>query len=134
MIATRRLMLAVAALAAVPAAPSLASGGEKAAAPVSSYVQLPGVTATIVRRDGRHGVLSVDTGVDVPDGKLRAQAAGSIPRLRDAYAQVLQAYAAGLPPGRPPQVDYLAGELQRATDRVLGRPGARLLIGTVMVN
>jgi hypothetical protein len=29
---------------------------------------------------------------------------------------------------------YLSAELQRATDRVLGRPGAKLLLGTVMGN
>jgi hypothetical protein len=30
-------------------------------------------------------------------------------------------------------VDRLSRELQAATDRVLGRAGARLLLGTVMV-
>jgi len=33
-----------------------------------------------------------------------------------------------------PNADQIAQLLQRATDRVLGRPGAKLLLGTVMVN
>src|SRR5690606_12592693 len=79
----RRLaLLAFAALAAAPAT-ALGSGGETPTGGAPTYIQLPGVAATIVRRDGRRGVLSVDSGVDVPDGKLRALAASSVPRLRD---------------------------------------------------
>jgi hypothetical protein len=47
---------------------------------------------------------------------------------------VLQAYAGGVPPGSPPDVDYVARRLQQATDRVLGRSGGRLLIGGIMIN
>jgi hypothetical protein len=46
----------------------------------------------------------------------------------------IQTHARGLGPGAPPQADRLAVELQRETDRVLGKPGAKLLLGSLIVN
>ena len=43
-------------------------------------------------------------------------------------------YAAGLPSGSEPNADYLAQSLQRQTDLILKRPGAKLLVGSVLVN
>jgi hypothetical protein len=37
-------------------------------------------------------------------------------------------------PGAPPDVERLVAQLQAATNAVMGRAGARLLIGTVMVS
>jgi hypothetical protein len=39
-----------------------------------------------------------------------------------------------VPPGAPPNPDIISAALQRATDQVLGKPGAKLLLGTVIVN
>jgi hypothetical protein len=78
--------------------------------------------------------MTVEAGLDIPDPVLRNYADLSEPRLREAFAQVLQIYAGGLAPGRPPDVDYMARQFQAAADRVLGRPGSRLLLGGVMVN
>ena len=36
--------------------------------------------------------------------------------------------------GTPPDIDYLCRRLQGATDRVLGKPGGRFLVGGIMVN
>jgi hypothetical protein len=99
-----------------------------------SFIQLPTLTATIIRSDGRRGVLTVETGIDVPNAGLQARAAMSQPRLRAAYLLVLQSYASGLGPAAPPNPDYIARMLQRETDTVLGQPGAKLLLGTVLVN
>ena len=55
-------------------------------------------------------------------------------RLRAAFTQVLQIYASGLPAATAPDADYLAGKFQRETDRILGKPGAKLLVGTILVN
>jgi len=79
-------------------------------------------------------VLTVETGLDVPDKTLRARAEASAPRMRAAFVQIVQTYAAGLAPGAPPNADFLAGELQREADRVLGKPGARLLLGSILAN
>jgi hypothetical protein len=77
--------------------------------------------------------MTVETGVDVPDAALRTRATQSAPRLRAAYNGVVQRAASALLPGAPPDVDRLARELQSETDRILGRAGARVLLGTVMI-
>ncbi|MGZ6049810.1 MAG: Tat pathway signal protein [Phenylobacterium sp.] len=103
------------------------SGGE-------SYLPLDTLTATTIKSNGHRGVLTVDCGLDVPDARLREYANLSLPRLRAAYVQVMQTYAAGLASGAPPNPDFIARELQRQTDFILGRPGARLLLGAVVAN
>ncbi len=108
-------------------------GGGGGGAPQNSYMRLPTITANVVRSGGRRGVMTVETGLDTPDAALRTRAAQSAPRLRAAYAAVVQASANALLPGAPPDVERLVVQLQAATDRTLGRAGARLLIGTVMV-
>ena len=102
-------------------------------APQASYMRLPTITANVMRSGGRRGVMTVETGLDTPDAALRTRVAQSAPRLRAAYAAVVQQAANGLLPGAPPDVERLVAQLQAATDRTLGRAGARLLIGTVMV-
>ena len=99
-----------------------------------SYIQLDTLSATIVRSSGRRGVMTVECGLDVADAGLHARAAQSTPLLRAAFSEILRTYAAGLPTGAPPNADYLSMALQRQTDAVLGRPGARLLLGTILVN
>ncbi|HYD28334.1 Tat pathway signal protein [Brevundimonas sp.] len=108
-----------------------ASGG--GGAPQPSYLRLPTITANVMRSGGRRGVMTVETGLDTPDAALRTRVAQSAPRLRAAYAAVVQAAANSLLPGAPPDVERLVVQLQAATDRTVGRRGARLLIGTVMV-
>jgi hypothetical protein len=100
----------------------------------TTFVAIATVTATVLSPGGRNGVMTVQTGVDVPDPVLHALTAKVQPRLRDAYTQELQAYAGGLGPGRPPDADYVARRLQLATDHVLGRPGGHLLLTGIMVN
>ena len=99
-----------------------------------SYTQFPALTASVFRGDGRRGVLSVEAGVDCPDAAVKARADLLGPRLRDAYVQYLAAYAAGLAPRTAPDADQIAAALQRKTDVVMGRPGAKLLLGTILVN
>ncbi|HUZ11311.1 MAG TPA: hypothetical protein VMU93_00480 [Caulobacteraceae bacterium] len=127
----RRLVLA----AALALAPRLGhaqdqrkqGGGE-------SFIQMETLDATVTRADGQRGVMTIDAGLDVPDAGLRARARASMPLLLSAFGDVARTYAAGLPPGAVPNADYLSFELQRQTDRILGRPGAHLLLGTILVN
>ena len=126
----RRALLALLALCLLPA---IARADDKKK-DKGTYVTIDTLTATAVAANGRHEVMTVQSGVDVPDPVLRALAEQVQPRLRDAYTQVLQIYAGGLPPGSPPDADYVARRLQQATDQVLGKPGGRLLIGGIMVN
>ena len=100
----------------------------------TTYTSFDALTATVWRSDGRRGVLTVQGGVDVQDAAFRARAAAYAPLLRDAYVRALNVYAQGLTPGAPPDIDQLSMRLQRATDAVLHRTGARVLLGTVLVN
>ena len=134
----RRALLGLAALtvtaASTAAAPAIAGGGGGGGGgSTSSFIRFPIVTATILRSNGQRGVLTVETGVDVPDAGLRARAEQSAPRLRAAYNTVVQQIASVMLPGAPPDVERLVTRLQAVTDSTLGRSGAHLLIGTVMV-
>ena len=133
----RRALLGLAALtvtaASTAAPPALARNESEGGGSTSSFVRFPTVTATILRPNGRRGVLTVETGVDVPDAGLRARAEQSAPRLRAAYNTVVQQIASAMLPGAPPDVERMVARLQAVTDSTLGRPGARLLLGTVMV-
>lgn len=130
----RRNLLSLAALAALPGAARAAGGGDKKKSGGGSYVPIQTLLGTTIRARGSRGVLSVDCGLDVPDEALRARAEQSVPRLRAAYLQTIQSYAAGLASGALPNADYIGQSLQRQTDAVLGRPGARLLLGAIVVN
>jgi len=123
------VLLACALLAAAPA-----YAGEKKKGGGLSYLQLAPLAATVTRPDGRRGVLTVEAGIDAKDEALYARAQMSMPRLRAALVTVVQNHAQGMGPGAAPSADRLAGEMQRATDRVLGRAGGRVLLGTLLVN
>jgi hypothetical protein len=99
-----------------------------------TYVAIDTLAATVIAGNGRHQILTVQAGVDAPDKALHDYAVKVTPRLQDAYVQVLQLYAGGLTPGAPPDADYVARRLQEATDKVLGKPGGRFLLGGIMIN
>jgi hypothetical protein len=134
----RRDLLLLLTLIAVPAGAAthaLAAADEKKKKSGGvSYIAIETLTGATTRGDGRRGVLTVETGLDIPDGNLRARAEQIMPRIRAAYVQIVMIYAAGLPPGAAPNADFLAASLQRQTDQLLGRPGARLLLGAILVN
>lgn len=128
----RRLVIA-AALSLLPAV-AAASGGEKKKGGGASYLPIKAVVATVMRRNGGRGVITLECGLDIADEGLRRRADESQPRLRAAYAGFVQSYAAGMPAAGVPDADYLSRELQRVTDRTLGKPGAKFLLGTILVN
>jgi hypothetical protein len=130
----RRALLAALALSALALPAAAQDTGKHKKGGGDSFIQLDTLTATIVRPDGHRGVMTVEVGIDVPDAGLHARAAQSTPLLRAAYGDVLRGYAGGLGPTTLPNADYLSLRLQQATDRTLGRPGARLLIGNILVN
>ncbi len=132
----RRALIGLAALGSALAAAEAAKASGKSSgggAPANAYIPLPTATATILRRDGRRGVMTVEVGVDVADEALRTRADQSRPRLSAAYNEVVRLAGERILPGAPPDVEWLSRALQAATDRVLGNAGAKLLLGTVMV-
>jgi hypothetical protein len=122
------VLLALLLPAALPG-PALAEKKEE-----GTYVVIDTLTATVLAGNGRRQIMTVQAGVDVPDKALRDYTQRVTPRLQDAYTQVLQLYAGGIAPGAPPDADYVARRLQEATDRVLGKPGGKFLIGGIMIN
>jgi hypothetical protein len=130
----RRAILISILLAAAAAAAAGAQPTEKKKGGGESYIQLPSLTATVLRADRSYGVMSVDIGIDVPDSTLRKRAEASIPLLRDAFLREMLIYAPSIPPGGPPNPDQMAVQLQRAADRTLGRAGAHVLLGTILIN
>ncbi|WP_304176455.1 hypothetical protein [Phenylobacterium aquaticum] len=135
----RRRLLSLALFAALaPAAawagkPKDGSEGDKKSGG-TSYIAIATLTATVVKPGGRRGVMTVDCGLDIPDKALHDKTQLLLPRLRAAYIQTVQIYAAGMPQGPPPSIDYLSRELQRQTDLTLGAAGAKLLLGSVLLN
>jgi hypothetical protein len=101
----------------------------------AAFVSIDTLTAMVTGPGGRHQIMTVQSGVDVPNNPALHDYVDKItPRLRAAFAETLQIYAGGLAPGAPPDADYIARRLQADTDRLAGKPGARVLIGGVMVN
>ncbi len=130
----RRDLLILSALFGLAPAAALADEKQKKKSGGDNYIPLNPLTATTNKGGGRRGVLSVDCGLQVDDPKLRDFADKSLPRLRAAYVQAMQIYAAGLPPGTEPNAELIAQELQRQTNLILKRPGAKLLIGAIVAN
>jgi hypothetical protein len=132
----RRRAFGLAALLALSPALARAAGkgGDKKRAGGASYLPMQTLLGTTIRASGQRGVLSVECGLDVPDEALRQRAEASIPRLRAAFVEIIQSYARGLASRTPPNADYLANTLQRRADTILGRPGARVLLGAILVN
>jgi hypothetical protein len=131
----RAITAAFAALAALAVTgPVMAEPAQKKKGGGLSYIQFDSLTATIIRPNGRRGTMTVDVGVDVPNAALHQRAILSMPRLRAAYVQWVVSYAAGLGAGQPPDADYMSLNLQRETDHALGQPGAKVLLGAILVN
>lgn len=130
----RHLLLALSALCLPPLAASPALAGDKKKSGGEGFVQLPTLTAAIIRSDGHRGVLTVEAGVDARDPALRERVELVVPRLRDAYASTMMLFGRNLRPSEPPDIEQLAARLQADTDRVVGRPGARVLLGSILVN
>lgn len=130
----RRAFTAALLCAFAPSAVRAAGGGEKKSGGGTTFIAFPTLTAAIIRPDGRRGVLTVEAGIDAPDKALFERAEKSKPMLRDAWNTVLAVQGARVRPGAAPDVEAIRRELQKAADRVLGRPGAVVLLGSVMVN
>lgn len=130
----RRDLLVLCALAGLLPSAVSADEKQKKKSGGENYIPINPITATTNKAGGRRGVLSVDCGLQVDDPKLRTYADQSLPRLRAAYVQAMQIYAAGLPSGTEPNAELIVQELQRQTDLILKRPGAKLLIGAIVAN
>ncbi len=97
---------------------------------------MPGLTATVTHDYRARGVLHVEAGVEIPDGRTRARAERLMPRLRAHCAEALRAYAGDqYRYGAVPDADRISVMLQAAVDDVLGEPGAGdIILGMVIIH
>lgn len=128
------LLLALAPLALAAPAHAGAHGEEKKKGGGSQFIQIRSLNVNVLRPGGGHTVASMEVGLYVLDPNLLLRADASQPRLRAALGQSFQGYISTLPPGGLPNADYLSQVLQKEADRVLGQRGAKLLVGTIMIN
>ena len=149
-----RFLLMSLVCALIVAAPVHASGGgggggghgakkEKAAkAPkkqrpitsLASWVSVDPFSVTVVQEDRISGKLLVSFGMDVPDEELRLKAELIMPRLQDAWLTQLSHYAGTtVRANRAANISDVSTLLQSTADLVLGKPGSKVLIGSVIV-
>ena len=97
-----------------------------------TYIEIEPIYTTVLDTERPVGLLMIGVGLDVPDAKLRGEAWHALPVLRDAFVRNLTNFSAiAVRPWKQPDVGEIAARLQRVTDRVLGRRGARLLLAQV---
>lgn len=130
----RVLLLSVLSLSAIAAPPALAGGAPKKKGGGPGFTQFPMMSVFTQRAGYRHGTLSVDMGLYSDDGKMVDRIKLYMPRLKDAYVRKLQTYGANLNAASLVDADYLTGQLQAATDQVLGQKGAKVLMGSILLN
>ena len=128
------LVTALSAAQLVTPTQALANKGKDEKKEQVTYFALAPINAVVLRRDGRRGVKTVETGLEIKDAKLMERAQASTPRIRAAFAQTLMVYAAGLRGGSPPDIDHISRELQKSADHVLGKPGSKVLLTSAMIN
>ncbi len=118
----------------LPPLGSTAHAGPKAEkAPEGGELPMALATATVIRSRGGRAIMSVESTLVIADGALMERARLSRPRLNAAFNEAVRVEANRMLPDTVPDLEALTRALQRATDRVLGRQGARVLLGTVMV-
>ncbi len=121
--------------ASLPTAPALAGGSsEKKKGGGPGFTQFPMLSVFTQGGGYKHGTLSLDMGLYATDPKMVDRIKLYMPRLKDAYIQALQGYATNLNASSLVDADYVGVQLQTATDRVLGKTGAKVLVGSILLN
>ncbi len=126
----RVFALAVLMLAAVTLAPglALASAPAKKVAPPDGYFPFEPITVSVLERMRVKGLLTVEFGLYVKDEVLRHRVEGKRRVLSNAYVRMLVDFGSGVATAdTPPDLKALGARLQRVTDSVLGKTGARIL-------
>lgn len=99
-----------------------------------SYVVIDPMYATILEGSKPRGLLMIELGLDVPDTAMRARVTHALPALRDAYVRTLIAYGAtAVRAWRQPDIDDIATRMQTVTDRLMGGPGAKVLMAQTAI-
>jgi hypothetical protein len=134
---TRRLLVGLTPLlcfGVAYAAPEVESRTPRKISSAESYISTSTLSAAITRDYSFAGLLVVDAGFDVPDAALRARIERMKPRMTDALRTALANYTqTRYRAGTAPDPEMISAMLQQAADRIIGGPGAKLLLSNVMV-
>ena len=123
------LAFAVFAFAGAATASEAPAPAQRKTTQSESYVVIDPMYATIIEGNKPRGLLMVELGLDIPDAALRERVNHALPALRDAYVRSLIAYGAtAVRAWRQPSVDDIAERMQAVTDRLVGGPGAKVLM------
>jgi flagellar basal body-associated protein FliL len=99
-----------------------------------SYIGIDPIYSTIIDGGRPRGLLMVELGLDIPDAEFREAVSRAMPVLRDAYVRGLVIYASNaVRPYRQPNVEDIAMRLQTITDKVMGKPGAKVLMAQTAI-
>ena len=98
-----------------------------------TYLPMPTLSAGVLQRNSNQGTMVVDMGLDIPDEALRRRAVMNAPRVRDALRTALASYSSIYYRVRTaPDPTELTRQMQMSVDRVLGAPGARVLMANII--
>ncbi len=93
------------------------------------------LTASVHADFRLRGILHIEAGLEIPNGRDRSRAERLMPRLRDRYVSALAMYTgANYRFGDVPDADRISYLLQEATDEVLGEDVADILLGMVIIH
>jgi hypothetical protein len=99
-----------------------------------NYVPTFGLRASITRGFNIHGVLAVDAGLDIPNGKTRKRVEAIKPRLMSTLRDVVLNYASlSYVVGEKPDAEMLRARLQKAVDQMVGKGEAQVALASVIV-
>ena len=126
--------LALCALGASSVQATEAPAAQRKTTQSESFIAIDPMYATILEGSKPRGLLMIELGLDVPDEAMRARVSHALPALRDAYVRSLMAYgAAAVRAWRQPSVDDIADRMQTITDRLMGGPGAKVLMAQTAI-
>ena len=128
------LALALIAFAGTSQASEAPAPAQRKTTQSESYVVIDPMYATIIEGNKPRGLIMVELGLDVPDTALRERVNRALPALRDAYVRSLMAYGAtAVRAWRQPSVDDIAERMQAITDKLVGGPGAKVLMAQTAI-
>lgn len=123
------LSLAAPAAASSPAPAKKPEKQERKITAAPSWITVDPIAVAILRQNRIQGVFLVEFGLDIENEALRTRASEILPILRDAWLRNMSDLAATrVRVGRQADLDVLTARLQATTDRMLGAPGAKVLL------
>jgi hypothetical protein len=128
------MLLAPLVLAPLVTTQAHAAGPKKTEASDTPFIGQTQIAVTIVQASRPAGVFQADIGLLIKDPAGRVRAKALQPILRDRWRRTTQEFANSyFAKGRAPDAELLGQKLQTATDAILGKDVARVLLTALVV-